>query len=144
MSSDEQKKKVAYLSAYKWIMADIDIKEERLARLDERITSLRSLRITDMPKGGQAIGIDDIIVQKVDLFNEINERLKEANCEREKIETAIHKMERYQDRVVLELKYIQGMRYEEMTDVVGYSLRHVKRMHWAAIDRFKIPDDSEN
>lgn len=139
MSSDEQKRKVAYLSAYKWIMADIDIKEERLARLDDRITSLRSLRISDMPKGGQAVGIDDLIAQKVDLFREINERLKEANKERDQIETAIQQMPQYQDRVVLELKYIEGLRYEDMTERLGYSLRHIKRMHWAAVDRFVIP-----
>lgn len=139
MSSDEQKRKVAYLSAYKWIMQDIDIKEERIARLDERITALRSLRITDMPKGGQAVGIDDLIAQKVDLFREINERLKEANKERDQIETAIQQMPQYQDRVVLELKYIEGLRYEDMTERLGYSLRHIKRMHWAAVDRFVIP-----
>ena len=128
MSSDDQKRKVAYLSAYKWIMQDIDIKEERLARLDERITALRSLRITDMPKGGQAVGIDELIAQKVDLFREINEQL-----------TAIQQMPQYQDRVVLELKYIEGLRYEDMTERLGYSLRHIKRMHWAAVDRFVIP-----
>lgn len=142
----KQAEKVRYLSQYRDIMLEIDLMEERLARLDDQITSLKSPVISDMPKGGGQ-SMQDIIARKIDLFNDINRKLIYAHEAAECIKDAIARMDLRLDRLLLEMRHIDCMTYEEMAerlakvrhDQTPYSIKHTKRLYWAAVDRFAIP-----
>lgn len=142
-----EQEKVAYLSAYRALMLEIDLKEERLARLDAQLYSVRSTQLSDMPKGGEKKTLADYIAIKVDLSNEINAQLMEARALMREIENAIAAMPSRFDRLVLEMRHIDCMTYEEMADRLAatrhdktpYSIRHVTRLYWSAVGRFTVP-----
>jgi hypothetical protein len=143
----DEREKVAYLSAYRDLMLEISIKEERLARIDAQLYGVRGVQLSDMPKGGETKGYADYVAIKVDLFDEINNELKTAHALAREIKTAIAAMPSRIDRLVLEMRHIDCMSYEEMAEKLAgvkhnrepYSVRHVTRMYWAAVGRFNLP-----
>lgn len=143
----EQDEKVRYLSQYRDLILEIEIKEARLARLDDQIYSIKSPVMDDMPKGGSGQTMQDIIARKMDLYHEINRQLITAHEASKKVQAAIDSMETRLDRILLEMRHIDCMTYEEMAeklavvrhDQTPYSIKHTKRLYWAAVDRFVIP-----
>lgn len=146
--NEAQKAKLDYLTAYRDIMLEISIKEERLARIDEQITGVKAVQLSDMPKGG---GVKqtfaDAVARRLDLCDEINAQLQTAREKAREIEAAISTMPRRLDRLMLEMRHIDLMSYEEIAgklavmrhDQTPYSLRHTLRLYWAAVGRFEIP-----
>ena len=146
-SKQEEREKVAYLSAYRELMLEINIKEERLARIDSQLYGVSGVQLSDMPKGGEAKGYAEYVAIKVDLFNEINAEVLAAHALAREIKEAIAAMPSRIDRLVLEMRHIDCMTYEEIAEKLAetkhnkepYSVKHVTRMYWAAVGRFSVP-----
>lgn len=132
--------KVIFLNGYRWAIEKIDVLEERLARLDDRLYSMRRSIISDMPKGGKGKDTVDLIGDKQELNQDINERLKEAYDKKRLIESAIDSMENDRLSVILSLKYIDGLTLEEIADKLHYSISHMGVLHRQALDEFNIPE----
>ena len=131
--------KTIFLNGYRWAIEKIDVLEERLARLDDRLYSMRRSIISDMPKGGKGKDTVDLIGDKEELSNDINEKLKEAYEKKRQIETAIDSMDDDRLSVILSLKYIDGLTLEEIASKLHYSNSHMGVLHRLALDEFKIP-----
>lgn len=131
--------KTIFLNGYRWAIEKIDVLEERLARLDDRLYSMRRSIISDMPKGGKGKDTVDLIGDKEELSNDINEKLKEAYDKKRLIETAIDSMDDDRLSVILSLKYIDGLTLEEIASKLHYSNSHMGVLHRLALDEFKIP-----
>lgn len=132
--------KTIFLNGYRWAIEKIDVLEERLARIDDRLYSMRRSIISDMPKGGKGKDTVDLIGDKQELNQDINERLKEAYAKKRLIESAIDSMENDRLSVILSLKYIDGLTLEEIADKLHYSNSHMGVLHRQALDEFNIPE----
>ncbi|MBO5870803.1 MAG: DUF1492 domain-containing protein [Clostridia bacterium] len=131
--------KTIFLNGYRWAIEKIDVLEERLARLDDRLYAMRRSIISDMPKGGKGKDTVDLIGDKEELSNDINEKLKEAYEKKRQIENAIDSMDDDRLSVILSLKYIDGLTLEEIASKLHYSNSHMGVLHRLALDEFNIP-----
>lgn len=131
--------KVKFLNGYRWTIEKIDVLEERLARIDDRLYAIRRSVISDMPKGGQGKDTVDLIGDKLEINQDINDRLKEAYDKKRLIESAIDSMENDRLSVILSLKYIDGLTLDEIAQKLHYSNSHMGVLHRQALDEFVIP-----
>lgn len=132
--------KTIFLNGYRWAIEKIDVLEDRLAKIDDRLYSMRRSIISDMPKGGKGKDTVELIGDKLEISQDINERLSEAYEKKRQIENAIDSMENDRLSVILSLKYIDGLTLEEIADKLHYSNSHMGVLHRQALDEFVIPE----
>lgn len=65
------------------------------------------------------------------------ERLEKARCY-QKIEKQIRQMENEDEQEVLRLRYITGLKWEEVAARMSYSWKHIHRIHSSALCNFKM------
>lgn len=134
MTEQERNAKIEYLKSYWWIDAEIQDDEERLARLDARLYGPPCSTVSDMPRGGQAKTMDQIVAEKLELQDRINEK-----CARKReIMAAIERMPSERDRRILKLEFIDNLTHEETAERINYSVMQTRRFYEAALARFQI------
>ena len=136
------------------IKTENDIKKEYLNRylkstkrekyILEEIQRLRedkmfpSIVNDGMPKGNKCSDLSDFAV----ILDEEIEKLKEERLEKvraySEISKNIRRMENDNEREVLTLRYIKGLKWEEICVEMGYSWKHVHRIHSSALNNFKM------
>ena len=104
-------------------------------RLDKMFPSV----VNDgMPHGSSHSDLSDyvaILDEQIDLLKE--ERLEKVRCY-QKIERQISQMENEDEQEVLRLRYILGMKWEEVAVKMNYSWKWVHKIHGRALMNFKI------
>ena len=135
--------KLKFLNSYRWTLEKIDVLEDRLARIDDKLYSMRRSIISDMPKGGKGKDTVDLIGDKEEIKKDINDRLTEAYDKKRIIENAIDSMDNDRLSVILSLKYIDGLTLEDIADQLHYSVSHMGVLHRQALDEFVIPKGGE-
>lgn len=136
------------------IRTENDIKKEYLNRylkfakrekyILEEIQRLRedkmfpSIVNDGMPKGNKCSDLSDFAV----ILDEEIEKLKEERLEKARayseISKNIRRMENDNEREVLTLRYIKGLKWEEICVEMGYSWKHVHRIHSSSLNNFKM------
>jgi predicted DNA-binding protein (UPF0251 family) len=134
---EENEQKKEYLKSYRRaIKREQDILDEiQRLRLDKMFPSV----VNDgMPHGSSHSDLSDYIAildEQIDLLKE--ERLEKVRCY-QKIERQIRQMENEDEQEVLRLRYILGMKWEEVAVKMDYSWRQIHRIHSAALLNLKI------
>lgn len=134
---EENEQKKEYLKSYRRaIKREQDILDEiQRLRLDKMFPSV----VNDgMPHGSSHSDLSDyaaILDEQIDLLKE--ERLEKVRCY-QKIERQISQMENEDEQEVLRLRYILGMKWEEVAVKMDYSWRQIHRIHSAALLNLKI------
>ena len=134
---EENEQKKEYLKSYRRaIKREQDILDEiQRLRLDKMFPSV----VNDgMPHGSSHSDLSDyaaILDEQIELLKE--ERLEKARCY-QKIERQIRQMENEDEQEVLRLRYILGMKWEEVAVKMDYSWRQIHRIHSAALLNHKI------
>lgn len=134
---EENEQKKEYLKSYRRaIKREQDILDEiQRLRLDKMFPSV----VNDgMPHGSSHSDLSDyaaILDEQIDLLKE--ERLEKVRCY-QKIERQIRQMENEDEQEVLRLRYILGMKWEEVAVKMDYSWRQIHRIHSAALLNLKI------
>lgn len=129
---EENEQKKEYLKSYRRaIKREQDILDEiQRLRLDKMFPSV----VNDgMPHGSSHSDLSDYIAildEQIDLLKE--ERLEKVRCY-QKIERQIRQMENEDEQEVLRLRYILGMKWEEVAVKMDYSWRQIHRIHSAAL-----------
>lgn len=131
--------KLDFLNTYRWRMREARILRERIDDLEDQLTGIRAQRITDMPRGGKAMGTDDLVAKKVDLLNQYERDLKLAEEARIAIDECIRSVNSIRDRTILSMKYVDGMSYARIAEVLSYSSRQIKRINKNAVENMHIP-----
>lgn len=132
---NEQKKE--YLKSYRRaIKREQDILDEiQRLRLDKMFPSV----VNDgMPHDSSHSDLSDyaaILNEQIDLLKE--ERLEKVRCY-QKIERQISQMENEDEQEVLRLRYILGMKWEEVAVKMDYSWKQTHRIHSSALQNFKM------
>ena len=134
MNEQERNAKIDYLKSYRWIEAEIMDDEERLARLDARLYSPGAVKISDMPRGGQAITMESLVAEKIELQDRIN-----AKCARRRaIIESIERMSSELDRMMLKLHFVDNMTHEQVAERINYSVTQTRRYYNAALEHFEM------
>ena len=134
---EENEQKKEYLKSYRRaIKREQDILDEiQRLRLDKMFPSV----VNDgMPHGSSHSDLSDyatILNEQIDLLKE--ERLEKVRCY-QKIERQISRMENEDEQEVLRLRYILGMKWEEVAVKMGYSWKQTHRIHSSALKNFKM------
>lgn len=137
MEMTENEKKKKYLRSYR----------EATRREREILGEIQRLRedkmfpsvVNDgMPRGGDQSDLSDYMV----LLDEQIELLKAERLEKARayagIENRIRGMENEDEQRVLRLRYIRGLKWEEVAVEMGYSWKQIHRIHSSALTNFKM------
>lgn len=134
---EENERKKEYLKSYRRaVKREQDILEEiQRLRLDKMFPSV----VNDgMPHGSSQSDLSDYIAildEQIELLKE--ERLEKAKCYK-RIEDRIRQMENEDEQSTLRLRYIQGLKWEDVAGKMRYSWKQVHRIHSAALQNFKM------
>jgi hypothetical protein len=134
---EENEKKKEYLKSYRRaVKREQDILEEiQRLRLDKMFPSV----VNDgMPHGSSHSDLSDYIAimdEQIELLKK--ERLKKVRCY-QKIERQIRQMENEDEQEVLRLRYIKGLKWEEVALKMSYSYRRTLDIHGKALLSFEM------
>ena len=135
----QDQEKLDFLNSYRWWMEEVQILRDRISDLDDQLTGIRAQTISDMPRGGKAMGIDDLVAKKVDLLTVYKQDLARAEAAKVAIYECIRSVDNIRDRTILRLHYVDGMSYSRIADMLSYSTRQIKRFNRAAVANIQIP-----
>lgn len=139
MEKTQYQAKLDFLNTYRWRMREAQILRERIDDLEDQLTGIRAQRITDMPRGGKAMGTDDLVAKKVDLLNMYKQDLEKAEEAKAKIYECIRSVDSIRDRTILGMNYVDGMSYARIGEVLGYSKKQIQRFNKNAVENMQIP-----
>ncbi len=115
------------LSSLYFLNREIEMLNERLSEL-ERASTGASSSITGMPRG---CGINDIVLRYAckihDLKLLIDQRIRECFIERERLERFIQEVPDSEMRMILTLRYINGLSFQQIAYSIGYQDESVPR-----------------
>ena len=138
----------------------MDVKEylSQAYRIDQRINSkleqVMSLRallgkatgtLTGAPKAAtpNPHSMEDTICKMVDMEHEINADIDTLVDLKTEIMTCIKRVENPEYQTLLELRYLCFKPWEEIADQLGYTQRHMLRMHDLALESICLPLEVE-
>ncbi len=133
----ENEEKKEYLKSYRRaIRREKDILDEiQRLRSDKMFPSV----VNDgMPRGSSQSDLSDYIAildEQIELLKA--ERLEKARCY-QKIERQIRQMENENEQEILRLRYIQGMKWHEVENKMGFSREWTLKLHGRALRNFKM------
>ena len=118
----------------------VDELTERLDRIRARLESGRLSSITGMPRGGSAdwTATADRLIE---LEQRVNRQTRELVRWKLMAIDAIGAVEEDRLREVLELYYIDGFSWRQVSERMGLDERWVFRLHGRALLRVKVPEE---
>ena len=133
--------KIKYLNGYRWAVENIKMLTERLATLNSKLYNVDSPVITDMPKGGLGLETVDLLSDKLNIEQELLERLEYGLDMKSEVIGVIRTVRDPKLRMILEMKYLDLMSISEIAGKLGYSSNHISRLHNEAIDQLLWIED---
>lgn len=133
-----------YLSNIKWVNYNI---QSKLQQIDD----LRNMRITaklnDIPFSN-SFGhskVESAVLSILDLEEEIDQKVDELVEYKKAVLEMINKLNNKELMLILELRYIQGYKFDKIAEIMNYDRRQISRLHNRALDKFqKILDREYN
>ena len=130
------KEKIEYLKRYTVCLKEVDRLEDekvRLSSIRDKITPTYS----DMPKSGTG-DKTDTAAAIIDLDLEIDYQIKKWMQYGNEIRQVIESVPDYNLRLLLNYRYITGMKFEQIAVTMGYSWRQIHRLHGKALEQIRI------
>ena len=125
------------LNKYTETKREIEIIEDKIEYLKEKKTSIKSMVITDMPRGSNSendrLGI--LLGEIEELINIYNEKQIRLIKQQIKIEEAISILDDPIDRNIMRLRYLEGMKWEKICVEVNYRWAQVHRHHKKILEK---------
>lgn len=138
MDETTYKKKKAFLKRYRKTTALIRRLIEKASRLEDRLTSVGSPSISDLPRGGTPLTSSDLILEKLELEERIERLKKKAQDQKHEILEAIDTLDDSRMAEVLEAHYIDCLDMTEIAEQSGYTVRHTYRLYTLALEAIDI------
>lgn len=106
-------------------------------RLDEYRAAnagLRSVIVSDMPKGGgNHRDLSDYVAKLDEMENDLITRVARYHARAQAVESVIDAVEDDTYARLLRLRYLDGDTFEQIAVTMGYSWRQVMRLHYLAV-----------
>lgn len=114
-------------------------------RIEQQLEELKINKINPSAKTGDGMprgaGQNDLSVYAVkldELENRLIEKREECIKAFSDIQFAIEEMENEHEKQILTYRYLLGWSWEKISGEMGYTIRHITRMHGFALKNFKI------
>jgi hypothetical protein len=107
----------------------IDRLSEKLEELNNRIYSLRSPGLSDMPRGGEPIRAEDLIADKLILEQRIERLNVKGQALRSELLDLIDNLDDPRYAEILERFFIDREDFDTIANETGYTVRHVIRLY---------------
>lgn len=119
-----------YLQQYLWYAQEQKRLESRIAAVCEEMEGIRSIIVSDMPKGGGRDNerLEKLIDLKQDLINEYHEQIKQGHIVMTNIETALHTIRNPKIRSVISMRFLDGYSFRSIAENMQMSERNVYRL----------------
>ena len=125
---------VEYLSQARHTDVRINSKLEELASLKALAEKVTTTYRKDMVDGSRDVHKrEEIVCKLIDLQNQINSDIDQLVDLKIAMRQIIESLPNVEDRTVLELRYIRFLKWQDVADSMGYSLRRVHNFHDRAI-----------
>lgn len=130
MSKDDMEKLKTQLKQYSHIMKNIDNLENRLYEIDNKLYSVGGGYNTDdrVQTNKDPDKWTELLDKKIRLEEEINAKLAQSYTEMMRIEKIINGLDE-EEKLLMRLKYIDCLTWEEVAVNMGYTWRHIHRIH---------------
>lgn len=122
------------LDKHREIDAVIDSKLEQISELKSLATKVTPSYSLEGKGNGVSDRVGRTVARIVDLENEINEEIDKLVGLQEQIRSMIELLDDYTLKTLLERRYLLHEGWETVADKMGYSSRHITRLHIQAID----------
>ena len=132
----EQKKR--FLRRYKKNLLNIARLKNKVAILDERVKSIRSPKLSDMPRGGTPVTEADLIAEKDEIERRISRLKAKSNNLKREILDKIDEVEDYRYAEILEAYFIECKSFETIAEDMCYNLRHIMRLYSEAVNSIEL------
>ena len=118
----------------------VDEAQERVQRLRARLEAGRMSSVTGMPRGG---GSDwtETADRLIELEQVVNQRTRELVRWKLAAIDAIRSVEEPREAEVLELYYVDGLKWEDVAQRMGLDVRWVYRLHGRALTKVRVPEE---
>lgn len=133
------KTKKHFLQRYNKTLKLIERLKAKLLALDDRLTSVGSPSISDLPRCSSGKTSSDLILDKIELRDRINRLMLKAQEQKREIIEAIDELDDRRVAEVMESIYIEGLDMYDISDHTGYSIRHVYRLYIQGLDEIEVP-----
>lgn len=134
----ENDKKKRYLKRYKKNIALIERLEDKLIDLNNRIYKIKSPSLSAMPKGSQPVELSDLISDKEELIDRIKRLKKKGKRLKAETISIIDELDDVRYAEVLEAFFIDCKTFEDISEDMGYTTRHVIKLYTEAISNISI------
>lgn len=131
----EVKNKKRFLKRYKKHNVRLARLEEKLITLNEQIKSVRTPKLSGMPRGGVPITIEDLIADKEMLEERISNMKSLRLSLKKDILKEIDTLEDVRYAEVLEMYFIDCLSFDDIAEELGYDTRHILRLYKQGIEQ---------
>ena len=134
----------AQLRAYKYLRLERDKLAQQLANLEETIYSPKAQSLNGMPRNGSGAlcPTENLALKHMELEAKYKETVEKLTDQMAEIERAIEPLDP-RERTIIRLHYFQGLTWEEVAVEMGYTWRHVHRLHGKALEKLQDEEAAE-
>ena len=128
----------AQLRAYKDLRRERDSLARLIGELEETIYSPKGQQLHGMPRNGSGAPspTENLAIKHMELVSRYQETVELLAAQMAEIEDAIQVLEP-RERTIIRLHYFQGLPWEQVAVEMGYTWRHVHRLHGKALERLQ-------
>lgn len=121
------------LKQYQNLLKEID----QLEAEKRDLYCIQAVQITDMPKNHKQRDLSDLMPKLERLQNKIGDRIDKSITLRNEIEDSISSLEPA-ERVLMRLRYIEGLTWEQVAVEMHYSYKWVCVLHGRILDKMRV------
>ena len=113
--------------------------ESRIAELTAEMQSIRSVVLSDVPKGKGKSNerLEQIIGEKQQLINDYKNQILFNQQLMHNIEAAINSLTDERFRMILSMRYLDDRTFEYIADKMNYELRWIYILHGRALNKIR-------
>ena len=139
------KEKIVMLKQYRILQLEYHVRNNYYLQLRDKLSfpAPESQKLSDMPVHQSVSNqLEQNYIKLESLEVEMQKRVGDILDTLQRLERAIGKVQDSLLRTILALRYIEGMKWEEICCEVSYEWAQVHRMHWKAIQKIMIQNDT--
>lgn len=131
------KEKKDWLWRYKEALLDIDSWQRELEEWRTRAEKITQV-VSDMPRGGSALKVDDIVIKMTEILDNIEAKVSESQKIKLELEIAFEGLNDGILEGLMKYRYINCLDWAQIAIVMGYGERHLYKLHGKALYKLEI------
>lgn len=131
------KEKKDWLWRYKEALLDIDSWQRELEEWRTRAEKITQV-VSDMPRGGKALEVDDIVIKMDEIMDNIKAKVSESQKIKLELEIAFEGINDGMLEGLMKYRYINCLDWAQIAIIMGYGERHLYKLHGKALYKLEI------